>query len=257
MKINRTLSRAVDILELLSKNKDGYSLSQLAAMLDCPKSSVFDIIKTLVYKNMVIEDTQSGNAKYKIGLQAFLIGNSFVQNVDMINTAKKDLIDLANQMHATTFMAVMDDFKVTYIYKYESQNSIITTANIGTRGLLHSTGLGKVLLAFANEDLFKAALKRINYESLTPYTLTSPEALFEEIKRVRVKGYAIDDRENSLYQCCAAAPVRNHQGEMIAAVSCSGLHEVLTDLDALGQIVRSTADRISAQLGYVKKENEA
>lgn len=60
MKLNRTLLRAIEILELLSKTKEGYTLAQLSSLLDSPKSSVFDIVKTLVYKNMIVEDNQSG-----------------------------------------------------------------------------------------------------------------------------------------------------------------------------------------------------
>ena len=109
MKLNRTLLRAIDILELLSKSKEGYTLAQLSSMLDSPKSSIFDIMKTLVYKNMVIEDNQSGITKYKIGLQSFLIGSSYLNDTDIVNIAKNDLIDLANRMQATTFMSILDD----------------------------------------------------------------------------------------------------------------------------------------------------
>lgn len=256
MKLNRTLVRAIDILELLSKNKEGYSLSQIATILDCPKSSIFDIMKTLLYKNMVTEDNQGGISKYKIGLQAFLIGSSFINNVDIVNVAKNDLINLANQMHATTFIAVLDDFKVTYIYKYESERSIITTANIGTKGALHSTGLGKVLLAFAPDNVFKEAMKKITYDPLTPYTITSPEKFIEEIQRVRKNGYAIDNRENSLYQFCSAAPIRDYSGKVIAAISCSGLYEELINLNDLGFIVKKVADEISNKLGYVEGGNK-
>ena len=250
MKLNRTLLRAIDILELLSKNKDGYTLAQIANILDSPKSSIFDILKTLLYKNMILEDTQTSITKYKIGLQSFLIGSSFINDMDIVSVAKNDLIDLANKMHATTFMAVLDDFKVTYIYKYESVHSVITTANIGTRNPLHSTGLGKVLLAFSGEEMLKDALKTMTYEPITPYTITSPEKFFDELKQVRINGYAIDDRENSLYQYCAAAPLRNHDGEVIAAISCVGLYEEFTDLSGLGNIVKETARTISKRLGY-------
>lgn len=251
MKLNRTLVRAIDILELLSKNKDGYTLTEIATILDCPKSSIFDIMKTLLYKNMVVEDNHTGASKYKIGLQAFLIGSSFIQDIDIVNIAKDDLIDLANRMHATTFMAVLDDFKVTYIYKYESSQSIITTANIGTRGELYSTGLGKVLLAFADEDVFRDAIKNISYIPLTPYTITSPEKLIDEMRIVRKNGYAIDNRENSLYQFCGAAPIRDYRGHVIAAISCSGLYDELMNMGDLGLIVKEVADKISVKLGYI------
>lgn len=251
MKLNRTLLRAIDILELLSKNKEGYTLTQIATLLNSPKSSIFDIIKTLLYKNMVIEEHSESVIKYKIGLQAFLIGSSFLNDIDIVNIAKDDLIALANKMHATTFIAVLDDYKVTYIYKYESSHSIITTANIGTRGALHSTGLGKVLLAFANDDVFKEAMKTITYDPITPYTITSPEQLIDEIKKVREQGYALDNRENSIYQFCGAAPIRNHHGDVIAAISCSGLYEEAINLNDLGVVVKETADIISTKLGYI------
>lgn len=253
MKLNRTLLRAIDILDILSKNKEGYTLTQIASLLESPKSSVFDIVKTLVYGNMIVEDNQSGVTKYKIGLQSFLIGSSYLNDIDIIQIAKNDLIDLANKMHATTFMAILNDYKVVYIYKYESEHSIITTANIGTRGYLHSTGLGKVLMAFASEDVFKEGLKTINYEPCTPYTITSPEKYIDDLKEVRKRGYAIDDRENSMYQFCAAAPVHNHSGDVIAAISCSGLYDDFLNYQDLGTIVKQVADKISAQLGYISR----
>ena len=250
MKLNRTLLRAIDILDLLSKNKDGYTLAQLSTLLDSPKSSVFDIMKTLVYKNMVTEENNLGNTRYKIGLQSFLIGSSFLRDFDIVNIARNDLTELAEKLNGTTFMAVLDDYKVTYIYKYESHNSVITTANIGTKNPLHSTGLGKVLIAFLNENNFREALKTIDYEAYTPYTITSPEKYIEEIQKTRRLGYAVDNRENSLYQFCAAAPIRDYSGQVIAAISCTGLYEEFINFNDLGLVVKETADKISAKLGH-------
>lgn len=250
MKVNRTIMRTIDILELLAKNKEGYSLTDISKMLNVPKSSVFDIIKTLVYRHMVVENHQSSTIKYKIGLQSFLIGSSFLSHIDIVDVAREELILLANKMNATTFMAVLDDYKIAYIYKYESQNSIITTANIGTRGSLHSTGLGKVLMAFSSQDTFDNCLKQMSFEPYTPYTITSIEDYLKEINKVKRQGYALDNRENSNYQFCAAAPIRNHQGDVIAAISCSGLYDEFMNLDDLGIIVKDVADKISAKLGY-------
>ena len=160
MKLNRTLMRAIDILELLSKSKEGYTLTQLSTVLDSPKSSIFDIMKTLVFKNMVLEDNQSGVTRYKIGLQSFLIGSSYINDIDLVNIARNDLIDFANKMQATTFMAILDDNMVTYIYKYESERSIITTANIGTRRSIHCAALGKAMIAFASKEEIEEAIAK-------------------------------------------------------------------------------------------------
>ncbi|MEG0367582.1 MAG: IclR family transcriptional regulator [Coprobacillus sp.] len=250
MKLNRTLLRAIDILELLSKSKEGYTLSQLSSVLDSPKSSIFDIMKTLVYKGMVVEDNQFGVTKYKIGLQSFLIGSSYLNEIDIVNVAKNELIELANKMQATTFMAILDDYMVTYLYKYESEKTIITTANIGSRRSVHSAALGKVMLAFGSDEELKKAIQKTDFVAYTEYTITSVEKYLDELKEVRIKGYAKSDREDTLQQVAAAAPVFNHDGKVIAAISCVGFYESQINLDDLGVIVKETADKISLNLGY-------
>lgn len=253
MKLNRTLLRAIEILELLSKSKEGYTLAQLSSMLDSPKSSIFDIMKTLGYKNMVIEDSQSGITKYKIGLQAFLIGSSYLNDIDIVNVAKNDLIALANKMQSTTFMAILDDDMVTYLYKYESEKTIITTANIGSRRSIHSSALGKVMVAFSSDEEVKRAIQKTDFVAYTEYTLTSVEKYLDELKQVRIDGYAKSDREDTLQQVASAAPIRNHDGKVIAAISCVGFYESQINLDDLGLVVKEVADRISAKLGYLPK----
>ncbi|MBM6797779.1 IclR family transcriptional regulator, partial [Coprobacillus cateniformis] len=215
-----------------------------------PKSSIFDIMKTLVYKNMVIEDNQSGITKYKIGLQSFLIGSSYLNDTDIVNIAKNDLIDLANRMQATTFMSILDDDMVTYLYKYESEKTIITTANIGSRRSIHSSALGKVMVAFGTDEDLKRAIQRTDFVAYTEYTITSVEKYLDQLKEVRIKGYAKSDREDTLQQVAAAAPIRNHDGKVIAAISCVGFYESQIDLDDLGLVVKDVADKISVKLGY-------
>lgn len=252
MKLNRTLLRAIEILDLLGKKKNGYTLGEIVTLLNAPKSSVFDILKTLVNTNMVEEDTSFNKIRYKVGLHAFLIGSNYVNDIDMIQVAKQYLVPLANKMKATTFMAVMDDAMVTYIYKYESAESIITTANIGTRLQLHSTALGKALLAFSGEKTVREAIQKTTFEPYTEYTITSIEKYMDELKEVRKNGYARDDRENTLHQVCMAAPIFNYHGEVVAAISCVGMYEKLLDLDALGEIVKGEAIKVSRALGYIE-----
>lgn len=252
MKINRTLLRSIEILDLLSKNKEGCTLGEIVDELQAPKSSVFDIIKTLVHTNMLEEDVTSGKVKYKIGLHSFLIGSTYVNGVDSVNTAKKYLVPLADKMKATTFMAILDDYMVTYLYKYESPESIITTANIGSKRGVHSAALGKVMLAFSSDDIVNETIQNTTFEKYTEFTITSIEKYLEELRVVRGKGYAKSDREDTLHQIAAAAPIFDHHGKVIAAISCVGLYEEHIDLDELGEIVRKEANKISYELGYNK-----
>lgn len=252
MKVNRTLLRSIEILELISKKKEGYTLGEIVEIIQAPKSSVFDILKTLVHTNMLEEDFSSGKSRFKIGLNSFLIGSNYVNGVDTVNVAKRYLNPLADKMKATTFMAILDDYMVTYLYKYESKESIITTANIGSRRQLHSAALGKIMLAFSSQEFVDKAIKHINFEPYTEYTITSMEKYFEELKEAKIKGYAKSDREDALHQIAVAAPVFDHNGQVIAAISCVGLYEESIDLDELGEIVKKEARNISYRLGYLK-----
>lgn len=253
MKLNRTLLRAIEILEILSKNTEGYTLTQIASLLDSPKSSVFDILKTLVYKKMVIEDNQTGVTRYKIGLQSFLIGSSYLNDIDLINIGRQDLIDLANKMQATTFLAILDDNMVTYLYKYESEKTIITTANIGSRRSIHSSALGKVMLALGEKEQLEEAIKKTEFVAYTEYTITSVEKYLDQLKTVRMKGYAISNREDTLQQVAAAAPIYDYNGKVVAAISCVGFYESNINLNDLGIVVKEVADNISKKIGYISK----
>lgn len=252
MKVNRTLLRAIEILELLSKNKDGYTLVEIVDIIQLPKSSAFDILKTLVHKKMLEEDLSTGKVKYKIGVHTFLIGNSYLNTVDTVNIAKKYLNPLADRIKSTIFMAILDDYMVTYLYKYESKESIITTANIGSRRQLHSSALGKIMLAFSSDDFVMEAINHISFETYTEYTITSVEKYYDELKEAKIKGYAKNFREDALHQIAAAAPIFNHDGKVIAAISCVELYEENKDLDELGEIVKNEANNISYRLGYSK-----
>lgn len=252
MKLNRTLLRSIEILDLLSKNKEGYTLVEIVDTIQMPRSSAFDILKTLVHTNMVEEDLSTGKVKYKIGVHTFLIGSTYVNGVDTVNIAKRYLNPLADKMKATTFMAILDDYMITYLYKYESKESIITTANIGSRRQLHSAALGKIMLAFSSDEFVKEAIKHISFEPYTEYTITSVDKYYEELKEAKLKGYAKSFREDALHQIAVAAPVFNHNGKVIAAISCVGLYEENIDLDELGEIVKKEANKISYRLGYSK-----
>lgn len=251
MKVNRTALRTIEILEYISKSKNGASLLEIAQVMDIPKSSVFDIIKTLLYKKMIVEDQTGGKIKYRMGIHSFVVGSSSLDRIDLIDISKRHLISLAESFDATTFLAILDEGMVTYLYKYESPNSQITTANLGTRKSVHCTALGKVLLAFQKDKkIIEEVLQNTNYEAHTEYTITSQKKYLVELNKVRESGYGIDFREDALYQVCIAAPIFNHNKKVIAAISCVSCYSPNFDTKKVGEIVKKYALEISKELGY-------
>ena len=251
MKVNRTALRTIEILECISKSQDGVSLLELAQTLNIPKSSVFDILKTLLYKNMIVETQIGSKIKYTTGIHSFVIGSYGLEDINLVKITKEYLINLSKEYHSTVFLAVLDEGMVTYLYKHESLNSPITTANLGTRKSIHCTALGKVLLAFEkNEEIVNQAIQITDFQSHTKYTITSIKKYLAELEKVKNQGYAIDYREDTLNQICVAAPIFNHNKRIVAAMSLVHGYSERLDMDKLGERVKEVALEISQQLGY-------
>lgn len=251
MKINRTALRTIEILEYISKSKDGCTLLELSTKMDIPKSSAFDIVKTLLFKKMIVEDYSSGKMRYRMGIHSFVIGSSCIDQFDLVEVSHTYLKTLAQHCQGTTFLGIMDDNMVTYIYKYESEHSMITTANLGTRKSVHCTALGKALLAYMkDEKKLNQILQSIDFEPRTEYTITGLKKYLIELEKTKIRGYAIDNREDTMYQICVAAPVFNHNKKVIAAISCVHCYSPQFQIDEIGQEVKKVALHISNELGY-------
>ena len=252
MKLNRTALRTIKILEYIANQKDGCTLLEITEALDIPKSSAFDIVKTLLYKKMIVEDQNHGKLKYKMGINAFIIGSGNIERLDLVEAAKNQLIETANHFNATAFLAILDNKMVTYLYKYEAPHRIVTNANIGTRKPIYSTALGKCLLAFQRKpQVIKDILKEIDFKPLTEYTITSPQKYLKELKRVKNIGYAVDFQEDSIYQICIAAPIFNHNKNVVAAISCTFLYDTNLRIKEIGEEMKRIALTISKKLGYI------
>ena len=113
MKLNRTALRTIKILEYIANQKDGCTLLEITEALDIPKSSAFDIVKTLLYKKMIVEDQNHGKLKYKMGINAFIIGSGNIERLDLVEAAKNQLIETANHFKLVDYMLDIADKNLT------------------------------------------------------------------------------------------------------------------------------------------------
>ena len=165
---------------------------------------------------------------------------------------------LAEQTRETCFLGIRDDRSVLYIAKADSPQAVRPAAGVGARNPLHSTGLGKALLAFASPEADVAYAEGGPLEVKTPNTIVDPGRLATELERTRARGYAIDDVENEDGVRCVAAPIRDHAGEVIAALSVSApaYRFALEDLPALAPDVVAVAAEISARIGFHERASD-
>lgn len=248
MKKSRAATRTVNILELIAKESKGLTLSEIAIRLEIPITSVSDIVKALLDSEM-LELLDERSKLYGIGVKAYYIGNAFIVNTSLVDKAKAPIEELSHDMGKTVFLGKVINGKITYIYKYEPENNLVTTCDVGSRTSLHCTSLGKSILAFNSELL--DSLEGVELTKRTAWTITDFKELKKDVSLVRERGYSIDDKEQNDHLLCVGAPIFDGEGKVIAALSVSGLCTGVVDVESEGQKVKEAALRISYKMGYV------
>ena len=252
VKLNKAVSRAIDILEFISKQKDEVTLATLSKELSLPKSSVFDIVHTLVEKKMLRfnEDAKS----YLLDLKSFEIGNSYLSKNDVHTLALPYLKDISRQIRATVFLAVENNGMIVYLDKVEGKSPTRTTCAIGDRNMMYCTGLGKAMLATYPIERIRYITGGGNLQPHTSYTLKTFNDLIKDLDSIRKRGYSIDNREDNEFVFCVACPILNASEQCIAAISISCIYteSVADRIEFYSQLISSAALEISNRLGYLK-----
>jgi DNA-binding IclR family transcriptional regulator len=203
----------IDALQELN----GAGVTELANRLGHSKSTIHSHLRTLEEHHLVVrEETQ-----YRLSLR-FLDVSSHVRdqfgNYDII---RNELENLAEETGEVAQFGVEEHGQVSYLYKVTGAQGVETASSVGTQQSIHSTSLGKAILAHLTDDRVHAILDETGLPGKTENTITDRAELFEELERVRSRGYATDDEENVDGLRCIAAPVMGNDG-ILGAVSVSG-----------------------------------
>jgi len=244
MKRQNMVQKTVDVLNYLSANPKGAALSDITRDLDYPKTTVHDILKTLI-QNDFVQYAKSLKKNYCIGSQVYTIGIGYLESSNLFQTAKPYLILLADKYEKTTFLSKRHNDYVICVYKYASLHAKVPTANIGDRKLLHSTAIGKCYLAFDSEAF--SLIDTIDLPGFTPHTITDRSRLKEHIEELRNLGYSWEKRESHIKMACLAAPIFM-RGSMIGTISMTGWYRENEDYISQGNEIAQLAKLVSAQL---------
>lgn len=248
-KVN-SVDRALVILEYLGTQTKEVGVRELGQAIGLSKSSVHRILQTLRARGFV--KWNPDNARYSLGMRAFEVGCGILRSMEAHAVAKPYLEQLVASLGETAFLGVLDDADLVVIDKIDGRRSVRMYADIGSRRPLHSTGIGKALLA----HLERAEIDRIiAAKPLTRYTkntITDPEALRAELEKIRRLGYAEDNEEMEDGLYCIGAPLFNYSGKPVAAISISvpKIGQQNVQKDRLIKSVVQAAQEISAKLGY-------
>ena len=241
------VERALNILEAAAHRRDGLTNSEISRKLAIPKSSASYILRTLERRGYLRRDTESG--RYRLGLKILSLGSDAQSNLDIADVALPFMRALVEKIHLTVHLAVLDQGEAVYVEKVEAPGFFKVNTWVGRRMFLHSTSVGKCLLAWLPKHEVETLVKLQGLKKRTPKTITTMHKLLADLEHTKNESYAVDDEENSLGARCLGAPVFDATGNVVAALGVSG---TLTQVDEsnmprIAEALKDAARRISRQ----------
>jgi IclR family acetate operon transcriptional repressor len=242
-------AKALDLLSAFSFREPRLSLADLATRTGIPRPTAFRLLTTLEQAGFVAKVT----GEYQLGIKCFVMGNIVAASLDLREKAQRHLEQLRDATGETVHLAVLDGWQVLYLERLQSPHPIgFMRSRVGAIVPAYCTSLGKTLLAFAPQDDVEAWLSSQTFQTMTPQTITSPRRLLKELRAIRERGYALDEQEHEIGVRCIAAPVWNHAGTVVAAISVAGpadrMPRPLVD-SATATTIVAAARAISTELG--------
>ena len=222
----QSVDRALRLVELLSEHSGDMGLSELATAAGLPQGTTHRILRTLSGRGWV---RRSGERRYAPG--TMLIRFSSVAQRALAIAAEPYLVELVALSGESANLAVLEGDHAVYLAQIPSPHRLRTFAEVGHRIPLHSTGVGKVLLANLATEQAEVILAQTGLPARTPRTITDIKVLRRELARIRETGVAVDDGEEDLGVRCVAVSVADLRGQLPAAISISGPANRLDDLD--------------------------
>ncbi|MEJ7800914.1 MAG: IclR family transcriptional regulator [Ilumatobacter sp.] len=245
---SKTLDKALTLLRFVVMRGEALALADVARETGLPKPTLHRLLGVLAAHGLVRLDR---DGRYHPGPVLLVYGTAYLGSTDLRRESLDLLAELMSATGETAHLGVLQPPNVVYVEKVESPQAVRMHSTIGGLSPIHSTGLGKAMLAHSNPGVIDVELRR-PLERRTDKTITDAALLREELEVIRSRGYAIDDIENEEGIRCVGAPVFDHQGEMIGGVSVAGPDTRVTPAaaDEIAPIVVDVAVRLSRRLGY-------
>ncbi len=246
------LERALSVIELLSKNKNGLGISEITRLLDLPKNSVFRITGTLYQQGYLNRDPKT---KFFTLSRKFVdIGFSALGEQDLIEQSIDVMRDIRDITKETTLLGIVAEEKGIIMNQVPSNQPIKLTVDLGINFNLHCSAPGKAYLAFLPEAECDKLLDQVELKKYTDRTIASKTDLLEELKKIRKQGFSIDFEEEFEGVHCVGAPVLNHKNYPIAVVWVTGPSYRFPEqkMESIGKVVKENVETISRRFGYQK-----
>jgi DNA-binding IclR family transcriptional regulator len=245
----KSLVKLVQVLECFSFNDRALSLADICQRTGFPRSTAYRLMSSLREVGFLDQDRERD--RYRLGIKLFELGSVALANLDLHREARPMVDALRRISGQAVHLAIFDGVRAVVIQRAESANDAPGASSFIENAPAHCTSVGKAMLAFQPEEIVDRLIAR-GLPRFTDATLTDGRVLKDELAKVRLRGYAIDDGEHQPGLRCIGAPIRNQAGQVLAGLSISGPAWQIpaTQIEDFARVVMHHADAVSQRLGF-------
>lgn len=249
-KVINSVQRAIDILNTFDHNAAELGTTEIARALDLNKSTASGLIYTLEVNGYLAQNPET--KKYRLGFRLLDRCSILLNQLEIREVAQPHLRKLCTWCDENVNLAVREGAEVIYIERLLGSHTLGMRPRVGKRAAAHSTALGKALLAWLPVEELEQQVAELPLDTMTPNTITDREQLLAELQDTRERGFSIDKEEDQIGGCCVGAPIFDHTGAPVAAISISTpVHRMPPEqLARFGEQVKTVAREISQGLGF-------
>lgn len=246
----KSVHKALQVLEAVAKEPGGITVREVSERLNFPYATAHRLLQTLKKAGYV--EYESTEKVYRIGPQLINLYRPAPHLADLGRLAYPYLSRLSAEAQETAHLATRSGHEVIYLDTVLPQSSFVMYTPVGARAPVHSTALGKAMVAFLPDQEIHELLQRYTFQKLTPNTIESAESMWREIEAIRSRGFAFDREESTLGVRCVASVVVNRIGYPVAAISVStASHRLQREeaVNALSTMVCAACRNVSRAIG--------
>lgn len=242
------VGKALGLLVLLGDEPRGASAAEISRRAELPFSTTYRLLGSLTRDGFV--DYEPDGRRYHLGLRVFQLGQRVSNHHGFAGTALPILRRVTELTAEATILSVRDGNHHLTVNKVDGPQTFRVTSDPGHLGSLHTTAVGKALVAFADEDARKELVESLELAPLTEFSITDRDAFRTEIDLVRKRGFATMDQENELGMRAVAVPVFNSQGHAFASLATAVpvFRLSMEGLVALVPVLQEAAAELAARL---------
>lgn len=246
----KSLNRALDIIELIAERGE-IGVRELAKVSGLPPATTHRIVAALVNRGYLNKNNQTH--RYTLALKFLILGEKVQRQINIVTIARPYLEELVAETRENANLCIKDVDSVVYIDHVSSpDHNLQAFTKIGDSAPLYASGVGKIFLSYFSESQLDRYIDETELRSFTSNTISTAQKLKDEVRKIRKKGYAVDNQEKELGVRCVAAPIFNHNEQIQAAISISGAAQRITmkRLPSLGKQVVACARHLSTAMGH-------